>query len=335
MRLSKVPLPKIMLVGGSGTGKTHALHSLVDAGYEIFVIFTEPGMEILSDLPPSKCHWTYIPPMTTDWASMISSSQLINDLNFEALTKKTDINKSQYREWVRVQQALYNFRDERTGQMYGPVDFWGIHPDDFTPLPADQAGFAYIDPITNKPFEDKAGYQTYCNSLKSREIAWQQVASRYNLTEANDYGAKRFIIIDSLSGLNIMAMNLVVGSKPVKHQGDWGVAMDNEERLLIKLTTDVRVGFVLTAHLEREVDEVTGGVQLMASALGRKLAPRLPRFFSDVIQTKRDGKDFLWSTAATGVDLKARNVDISDRLPPNFGPLLSRWESRQHKENVA
>ena len=40
---------------------------------------------------------------------------------------------------------------------------------------------------------------------------------------------------------------------------DWGIAMDNLERLIIKLTTDLRCYFILTAHMERETDEVTGG----------------------------------------------------------------------------
>ncbi len=86
---------------------------------------------------------------------------------------------------------------------------------------------------------------------------------------------------------------------------------------------------MLTAHLERETDEVTGGVSLMASTLGKKLAPRLPRFFSDVIHAKRDGEKFSWSTASFNVDLKARNVPIADNLPPSFVPLLKQWKEKQ------
>jgi hypothetical protein len=83
--------------------------------------------------------------------------------------------------------------------------------------------------------------------------------------------------------------------------------------------------------LERETDEVTGGISLMASTLGRKLAPRLPRFFSDVIHAKREGEKFSWSTATFNVDLKARNVPISETIPPSFVPLIEKWRSRQHQ----
>lgn len=262
-----VPGPKILLVGAVGSGKTHAIRTLIEAGLEVFCIFTEPGMEVLSDVPSDKLHWHYIPPSAPDWADMIDSATKINTMSFEAITKMGDINKRKYTEFLDMLQCLANFHDDRTGKTFGPVDSFGI---------------------------------------------------------------ERALVVDSLSGLNIMALNLVAGSKPVKSMADWGVSMDNLERLITKLTTAVPCTFVLTAHLEREQDEVTGGVTLMASTLGKKLAPRLPRFFSDVIQCKRDGTTFSWSTATINVDLKARNVAISDKLPASFVPLLATWRNRQH-----
>ncbi len=261
-----VPGPKVMLVGATGSGKTHSIRTLVEAGLEVFCVFTEPGMEVLSDIPSDKLHWHYIPPAGPDWAAMIDSAKKINTLSFKALAEMGDINKQKYDEFLRLFQCLSNFTDDRTGKVFGPVDSFGL---------------------------DKA------------------------------------VVIDSLSGLNVMAMNLVAGSKPVKSMADWGVAMDNLERLITKLTTDVPCTMVLTAHLEREVDEVTGGTTNMASTLGRKLAPRLPRFFSDVIVAKRDGTDFFWSTAMLNTDTKARNVPLADKLPPSFVNLLNNWKARQ------
>lgn len=138
----------------------------------------------------------------------------------------------------------------------------------------------------------------------------------------------RALVLDSLSGVNIMAMNLVVGSKPVKHMGDWGVAMDNLERLIQKLCTSTNCHFVLIAHAERETDEVMGGSKIMAATLGRKLAPRLPRFFSDVVLADKQGAKFTWSTAAVGADLKARNLPIADGLPPDFAPIIASWKKQ-------
>lgn len=253
-----------MLVGATGTGKTHAVRTLLEAGIEeVFVLFTEPGMEVLADLPPERVHWHYVAPANADWDTMISSAQKINTMSFEALSKLSNVNKNKYGQFIQVLECLHNFRCDRTGEEFGDI---------------------------------------------------------------TQFGTNRAIVVDSLSGLNIMAMDLVVGSKPTKNLSDWGVAMDNLERLVQKLCTDTRCTFVLMAHLERETDEVRGGVQLMASTLGRKLAPRMPRFFSDVIHCQRKGSDFSWSTATLNVDLKARNVAIGDALPPSFVPLIDGWK---------
>lgn len=146
--------------------------------------------------------------------------------------------------------------------------------------------------------------------------------------DVSTWGPNRVFVVDSLSGLNIMAMDLVVGAKPTKAMQDWMVAMDNLERFITKLVTSTKCFFVMTAHLEREHDEVTGAVSLMASTLGRKLAPRLPRFFDDVIHCKRDGDKFTWSTASLNVDLKARNLPIREGLAPSFVQIVEAWKRK-------
>ncbi len=143
------------------------------------------------------------------------------------------------------------------------------------------------------------------------------------------------LVVDSLSGLNIMAMDLVAGGKPIKAQADWQIAMDTLDRLITKLCVDTRCMFVLTAHLEREHDEVTGSTQLMAATLGRKLAPRIPRFFDDVIHCTREGDKWYWNTATLNVDLKARNLPWAVRLEPDFRPLLGAWKQRAGEPEAA
>ena len=261
----EIPGIKVMLVGATGSGKTHSIRTLLDAGLDVFVLFTEPGQEVLADISSDKLHWHYIPPAAPDFASMIASATKINTMSFEALTKLPDIDKRKYTEFIEILTSLSNFTCDRTGEVFGSVDSWDT---------------------------------------------------------------TRVLVVDSLSGLNIAAMNLVAGSKPVKSMADWGTSMDNLERLITKLCVDLRCHFVLTAHLEREVDEVTGGSSLMASTLGRKLAPKIPRFFSDVIHVKRAADKFVWSTATTNADLKARNLPIADNIPPTFKPLIEGWRKK-------
>lgn len=309
--IRELPGVNIMLQGASGSGKTHALRTLVDAGLEVFVLFTEPGMEVLADTPAEKLHWHYIPPASPDFADMIASATKINTMNLKMLSDLPDINKKKYHEFIDVLVSLSNFKDDRTGTEYGPVDLWGDNGSRFWEKPVTITG-------EDLPLQIIPGMETQYKQ-------WQAETEKWGLTPENAYGLNRVIVIDSLTGLSLMAMNLVTGSKPVKNLSDWGIAIDNLERLLIKLCVDTKCHFVLLAHLEREVDEVTGGTSLMASTLGRKLAPKLPRFFSDVIHVKTAGGKFTWATATSNVDCKTRNLPLGDNLAPSFVPVIASW----------
>jgi hypothetical protein len=144
----------------------------------------------------------------------------------------------------------------------------------------------------------------------------------------DSWGPDRCLCLDSLTGINPIALSLVVGGKPVKSQSDWGIAMDQVEKLVRQLTDGCKCHFVLTSHVEREVDQVLGGVKLTVSTLGVKLAPKIPPMFSDVILTSREGSKFYWSTANGQADLKARNLPIADHIEPSFKPILTKWLSR-------
>ena len=148
------------------------------------------------------------------------------------------------------------------------------------------------------------------------------------LGPVDSWGPERALVIDSLSGLNMMAMALMIGGKPAAHQGEWGVAMNAEEQLIYKLCADLKCFFVLTSHLDKEMDEVLGKPQFMAAALGRKLAPKLPRLFSDVILAYREGDRFWWSTSAVDVDLKTRTLPLRSKIDPDFGQIVEAWRKR-------
>jgi len=123
-------------------------------------------------------------------------------------------------------------------------------------------------------------------------------------------------------------MDLMVGGKPTPHQGEWGVAMNAEEKLLLKLTSDLKCFFCLTAHVEKEKDAISGMPLIMVSALGSKLAPKIPRTFSDVVLAVKEGDKFNWSTGAIGVDLKGRSLPIADGLEPSFEQIVEIWKRR-------
>jgi hypothetical protein len=145
------------------------------------------------------------------------------------------------------------------------------------------------------------------------------------------WGPDRAFTLDSLSGLNTIAMQHTVGFKPSPHQGEWGIAMSLEEAVLLKLSSDCKCFFQLTAHLDREPDEIAGTSKIMVSALGRKLAPKIPRYFSEVVLATRNANGFLWSTASSEADLKNRALPVSKELKPSFVPIVDAYRRRVAK----
>lgn len=143
--------------------------------------------------------------------------------------------------------------------------------------------------------------------------------------------AKRVLVIDGMAGLNKAAMSLVVGGKPVKSQSDWGIAQDTLEKFLRQLTDNCRCHYVQIAHVERETDQVLGGIKLMVSTLGQKLAPKLAPMFSDVILTVREGNKWTWDTSSSMADVKARNIPWLAGQTPSFAPVIDKWIARGGK----
>lgn len=145
----------------------------------------------------------------------------------------------------------------------------------------------------------------------------------------NEWTPERVLVIDGMTGLNRAAMSLVIGGKPVRSQSDWGIAQDQVERLLRMLVDSCPCHVIVLAHVEREVDQVLGGVKLMVSSLGKALAPKIPPMFSDVILATRQGTKWTWDTANVQADLKTRNLEIRADNAPDFQLIISKWKSRQ------
>lgn len=146
--------------------------------------------------------------------------------------------------------------------------------------------------------------------------------------EIDSWGTDRAIVIDHNTELGMASKEWAVGNKMVMHQGEYLVAQNNVENLLRQLTIVCRCWVVVIAHIDRELDELRGGTKIMVHALGRRLAPKLPILFSDVVLAAREGKEFRWSTAEVDTDLKTRNLPIEAKLAPSFGPVVATWKKR-------
>jgi hypothetical protein len=267
---TNIQAPSILLVGETGAGKTYAIKTLLEAGLSVFVIGTEPTFldTLLDATPPSllsRLHWRAITPARVGIKGLQDMVKKVTAMDFDALSKMRPDSGRAQAQIIKLLATLEDFRDDRTGESFGPVEAW----------PATHA-----------------------------------------------------LVIDSLSGINLMAMDVTIGNKVTAHQGEWGVAMGLIDKLVLNLTSNLRCFFVLTAHLERETDELTQGSKMMPATLGRKLAPRLPRFFSEVVMAYREGKEYFWSTAQTGVVLKHRALPLGAKLEPSFGPIVQAHHRR-------
>lgn len=275
-----LPGVNVTLIGASGTGKTWSLGTIVDAGFDLFYLGLEPGLESLigyftdpvtkggkglKEAPPNL-HWHTVQAPAANFADLIQNAQNINTMSLEFLAKAVDPQKSKHNQFVALLNALNNFPDDRTGQKFGAVNTWGTN---------------------------------------------------------------RVLAIDGLTGLGNAAMSLVVGGKAVRSQSDWGIAQHQVETIITMLCNNCPCHFILLGHVEREADLLTGGAKIMASSLGKALAPKLPRLFSDVIMATREGKKWSWDTANPLADLKTRNLDIASGLPASFGPVFASWNARK------
>lgn len=265
----------VLIEGPTGTGKTHSLGTLADAGVELFCLFTENALETLlgywtdRGLPvPSNVHWHVLKRPEGSFNVLAEGANTINTYTLDSLYKMVDANRAKHNQFVTLLRSLADFPDDRTGQKFGPVDSWGPN---------------------------------------------------------------RCLALSTLTGINPIAMSLVIGNKAVKDQRDWGIAQDQIEKILRQLTDGCKCHFILEAHVERETDQVFGGVKITVATLGRALAPKIPPMFSDVILAYREGPKFFWSTANSQADLKARNLPIADGIPQDFRQIFTKWQSRGGK----
>lgn len=274
-----VPLygPNVLLEGASGTGKTHALGTLADwcqaHGKEMFVLFTENGLETLlgywrdrGQEPPACLHWHQQLTVPLSLASLTTAADNVGKLSYEMITKMQDAQRGgENNSFWKILSSLANFKDDRTGKEFGPVDKWGM---------------------------DKV------------------------------------LALDSLSELSNAAMKMVVGNKPSASPSDYGVAQNCLMNLLRLLTQGISTTFIMTAHVDREVDQITQTTKIMTKAIGKAIAGDIPPLFSDVIYTVREGDNFYWDTAAYGVDVKTRSLGYRSKLKPDFSTIMDIWTKR-------
>jgi hypothetical protein len=184
-----------------------------------------------------------------------------------------------------------------------------------------------LDALAKMADPDRRKHNTFELILESlNDFKCDRTGKTFGATD--EWGPGRCLAIDGMAGLARAAMGLVVGGKPVQNQSDWGIAQRQVSTLLHMITNQLKCHFVMLAHVDRETDQVLGGVKITLKSLGKALGPEVVPMFSDVILSVREGDKFYWDTGSALADVKTRNLPIRSGMPPSFKPIVDKWLSR-------
>lgn len=140
----------------------------------------------------------------------------------------------------------------------------------------------------------------------------------------------KILVNDSLSETAIACFKMVLGTKLTAAQHEYMVAQNNLINWLRFMTQSLQCTFVITAHVQRLVDELGQTSKIMTKTMiGKAIGDDIPQLFSEALYCVREGDKFWWDTAALGVDTKTRYLPIRSKIPPDFGQIMGKWLEMQ------
>lgn len=150
------------------------------------------------------------------------------------------------------------------------------------------------------------------------------------LPPVSTWGTDRCLVLDSLMGLNEMAMGMVAGSAVATSQPQFYAAQRAELSFIDAFIRATSAHSIMTAHVSKLQDEIKGLV-ITTSAIGNALGVTIPAKFSEVWLTHREGDKFYWDMAQgeNGKAItKSRLFSIKEqtrKVPQDYGPVIDRW----------
>lgn len=283
---ASLPGFKELIIGDSGTGKTHVIRTLLGTGIQPILLATEPGFRSLSPCDNPACNicgpfgsenrkyppipWAYIPPMKPDAPGTVGSLDILIEQANDTLTKTqqelTKVNdkkrKDDFPQFLEVLKMLKDFKDSN-GVKYGPVGSWGTD---------------------------------------------------------------RCLVLDGVSSLGQMAMDMFSGRRALYDKPDYQIAQRAISNLIVYLTMQVTCPVVVIGHVGRGEDSLEGRNKVTINTVGQKLAPELPRMFDDMVHAEREGAVFTWSNVTPGTVAKARNLPLKSGMKPDLSVVVASWK---------
>lgn len=180
--------------------------------------------------------------------------------------------------------------------------------------------------LGGKTIPTASGYNQFITDMGDWKEDGKSMGGIYTWKETDIF------VVDSLTFMGNMILNHVLqlagrpGQKPQIQ--DFGNAMDAQENVAEMLYNPaVSCNVIMLSHIQYQGDEGNASLQKgVVSALGKKLAPKIPRYFNNVVQVVKSGsgktvKRELYTTATHDVDLK---VSKPSKVPAIMEADLSK-----------
>ena len=142
-----------------------------------------------------------------------------------------------------------------------------------------------------------------------------------NVTELDDSYA---LALDSLSPLSTLVTQAVCGGKPVPSKPEYFTMLGFALSFLRLLFQSTTCSVILTAHIDRETDPVTGESVLTLDTIGQRLVKQIVKLPDELVTAYEEDGKFYWSNerGRTGQVVKRRALTLSDTLEPDFRQIF-------------
>jgi hypothetical protein len=130
-------------------------------------------------------------------------------------------------------------------------------------------------------------------------------------------------VIDSLTGLTKIIQQCVIGGK---HARSWPETLEIQgdiEDFLNLWFGEGQAHHILTSHVDRETEYVSGGDFVTVDTVGQKLAAKIAKIPDELILADVDEAGYYWCTQRPGYILKSRTIPNLQRTEPDFRSLLN------------